>query len=193
MLRFLSTLRTGLLAGARWVLQTLRTLWARFQPRSWRTWLWLPLGTVFSFGAVWIFFPSLGDFFYNAERSAGMLALIAGVVLAALTLAIVWINRRNARILLGVIGVVLATLLCPLTLLLYLMGGYGQYVPDGALGWPYWQTIALSEMYAFAFEALFLHLATRRALPLWKAALISFVINAASYVAGLIVFPFNAL
>ena len=43
MLRFLSTLRTGLLAGARWVLQTLRTLWARFQPRSWRTWLGLVL------------------------------------------------------------------------------------------------------------------------------------------------------
>ena len=46
MLRFLSTLRTGLMAGARRVLQTLRTvpaLWGRLQPRSWRTWLLLGL------------------------------------------------------------------------------------------------------------------------------------------------------
>ncbi len=46
MLRFLSTLRTGLLAGVRWVLQALRTvpaLWGRLQPRSWRTWLLLVL------------------------------------------------------------------------------------------------------------------------------------------------------
>ena len=46
MLRFLSTLRTGLMAGVRWALQTLRTvpaLWGRFRPHGWRTWLLLVL------------------------------------------------------------------------------------------------------------------------------------------------------
>ena len=46
MLRYLSTLRTGLMPGVRWALQTLRTvpaLWSRLQPRSWRTWLLLVL------------------------------------------------------------------------------------------------------------------------------------------------------
>jgi hypothetical protein len=160
---------------------------------TWRTLCWVALGTLFTFGAVWFYFPSLGDFYFGAEQAAGSLALIVGLLLAALTLAILWTQRRNLRIIIGIVTGVLAVLLCPLTAFMLLFAGYGRYVPDGALGLPYWQTVALSEAFAFVVEAGFLYLATRRGLRLWQAVLISFAANAASYMAGLLVFPFNAL
>lgn len=160
---------------------------------AWGTLRWVTLGTLFTFGAVWFTFPSLGDFYFGAEQAAGTLVLIAGLLLAALTLVMLWSQRRGLRIGIGVSMAVVAALICPLATFMLLIAGYGQYVPDGALGLPYWQTVALSEVFAFAVEAGFLYLATRRGLRLWQAVLISFAANAASYVAGLLAFPFNAL
>ena len=94
MLRFLSTLRTGLLAGARWVLQTLRTLWARFQPRSWRTWLWLVLALPVLLAVYTLvlipFTPSIADITKAKTERPAQLLSVDGKVLAEYR----WANRE---------------------------------------------------------------------------------------------------
>ena len=94
MLRFLSTLRTGLLAGARCVLQTLRTLWARFQPRSWRTWLWLVLALPVLLAVYTLllipFTPSIADITKAKTERPAQLLSVDGKVLAEYR----WANRE---------------------------------------------------------------------------------------------------
>lgn len=97
MLRFLSTLRTGLMAGARRVLQTLRTvpaLWGRLQPRSWRTWLLLVLAlpALLAFYTLLLipFTPSIADITKAKTERPAQLLSVDGKVLAEYR----WANRE---------------------------------------------------------------------------------------------------
>jgi len=97
MLRFLSTLRTGLMAGARRVLQTLRTvpaLWGRLQPRSWRAWLLLVLALPALLAVYTLllipFTPSIADITKAKTERPAQLLSVDGKVLAEYR----WANRE---------------------------------------------------------------------------------------------------
>ena len=97
MLRFLSTLRTGLMPGVRWALQTLRTvpaLWGRLQPRSWRTWLLLVLALPALLAVYTLllipFTPSIADITKAKTERPAQLLSVDGKVLAEYR----WANRE---------------------------------------------------------------------------------------------------
>jgi hypothetical protein len=217
-------------------------------------WAVIPFGTLLTFGGVWIFFPALSGFAIANQLTAGVIALVLGVLCALLFYGLRAPATRGGRIALVVCIAVLSiataimlattiafevqrypssstlTFAVPVVLALcgligalsfvlrrpterarqvaqgvsavaFLIGGslaclvtliatsYGNPMPTLALGLPYWLTFALSELYAFGFEALLLYGMTRGALRLRQAGLVSLAINAASMIAGWLVLP----
>ncbi len=148
------------------------------------------LANLISYPVAWIFWPSLGSFQPAERRLTGWFVLAAGV-LTALPVGLSWKGERARRI-----GLRLTVILLPLaglaTLVVWVLSSMGVAYSGGAkiavTGLPSGLTIALAEVFAVVFEAVFLYLLARKTLSLSavRAVVISLVMNASSFVVGLL-------
>ncbi len=148
------------------------------------------LANLISYPVAWLFWPSLGQFQPIERRQIGYFVLAAGVV----TALPVGLSRKGERA--QRTGIILTLILLPLagiaTLLCWVLAGLGVAYGGGkriaVAGLPSSLTIALAEVFAVAFEAVFLYLLARKtpSLSARQAAVISLVMNASSFVVGLV-------
>lgn len=147
--------------------------------------LWVAAANVLSFPAVWLFFPSLGQwqdggaFGFGGALAAGA-AIVAGLIAWA---------RNTPHTPARVAAIVLAVLAVPAffmcSLIFGFAFGYGNAFPNAG-GLPFLGMIALAEAAAVVFEGLALWLFSRRDVALPRALGVSFACNAASFGLGLI-------
>lgn len=138
-----------------------------------------------TYPVVWGFFPTLLRFTPPGSRSAGWaLAAFALALSGLLWLAFNASSRRRTVIWTATSGLFfLGGLAC---LGIYTVSvSYGAVYPSLA-GLPVWLVLLLAETYAVLVEGLLLHGFTRRQVPLKEALLVSLMMNAASFVIGLL-------
>ncbi len=138
-----------------------------------------------SFPVVWTFFPSLGFFHTENEREFGNHMLSVALFYGAILGGFRWIGSRRWRRALGIVAAITIPLAALISLGRLFTIGYSASPPI-ADGLPYGLTVALSELFAFAFETALIYLAGRRRLSLGQAALLSLLMNLASFLAGLL-------
>jgi len=148
--------------------------------------LMIALINLLSFPVVWTFFPALGFFQEESERVFGTYMLVMALGYGGVVGGIRWVDNLRRRWLLG-IGALLSIPLM-LCLGMIVMVNFTSYSPTPPLadGLPYGVTLTLSELFAFGFEALLIYLVSRRTLNIGQAALLSFLMNAAGFLAGLL-------
>lgn len=156
------------------------------------------LANLISYPVTWIFWPSLGRFQPIAVRELGAFVAFGAILFTAL-LAMLSRKEGKARRSWWILTLVLvplsvlATLSCSFLVavgypfLSFLSPLSGQQPEFAVRGLPSGLTIAFSEAFAISFEALLLYLLARKTLALsaGQAALVSFVANIFSFLAGL--------
>ncbi len=149
--------------------------------------LMITLINLLSFPVVWTFFPALGFFQEESERVFGTYMLVLALGYGGVVGGIRWVDNQRRRWLLG-IGALLSVPLLLLCLGPIVVLNFTSYssTPPLADGLPYGVTLTLSELFAFGFETLLIYLASRRTLNIGQAALLSLLMNAASFLAGLL-------
>ncbi|MFP4438965.1 MAG: hypothetical protein ACLFVO_17130 [Chloroflexaceae bacterium] len=149
--------------------------------------LMITLINLLSFPVVWIFFPALGFFQEESERVFGTYMLVLALGYGGVVGGIRWVDNQRRRWLLGV-GALLSVPLLLLCIGPIVVLNFTSYSPTPPLadGLPYGVTLTLSELFAFGFETLLIYLVSRRRLNIGQAALLSLLMNAASFLAGLL-------
>lgn len=148
--------------------------------------LMITLINLLSFPVVWIFFPALGFFQEESARVFGTYMLVMALGYGGVVGGIRWVDNVCRRWVLGIGALVSIPLMLFLGLIVVV--NFTSYSPTPPLadGLPYGVTLTLSELFAFGFEALLLYLASRRTLHIGQAALLSLLMNGASFLAGLL-------
>ncbi len=147
------------------------------------------LGIVFlvnlvSLPVVWFFFPSLGQFQSEANRSLGLIFLTAAFFYGAL-LAVIYRSGGKTRgwiIALSVLSLPF-TALCALIIPSFLNGYESGSV--FVQGLPANLAIAASEVFAVVFEAVLITILSKGRLPVKWIWISSLLMNAASFVTGM--------
>lgn len=149
--------------------------------------LMIALINLLSFPVVWTFFPALGFFQEESKRVFGTYMLVLALAYGGVVGGIRWVDNLRRRWVLG-IGALLSIPLMLLCLGPIVVVNFTSYSPTPPLadGLPYGVTLTLSELFAFGFETLLIYLASRRRLNIGQAALLSLLMNAASFLAGLL-------
>ncbi len=148
---------------------------------------------VLSYPATWLFFPTLSYWAIPSERLLGVLAILLAMVLAALIIAFRHAQRRSLRITLGGIVGIVALLGCIGSVSVLAITGYGQYPPGPAAGLPFSLMLVLAEIFAVAFETLFIYWLSKRELSFLLTFFLILAANAASFGLGLLAFSPYAL
>jgi len=148
------------------------------------------LANLISYPVTWVVWPSLGRFQPIELRQVGYFIILVAVMFTAL---LVNLSRKEGKarrrwVILTLVLLplsVLATLSC--LLMTSLASAYGS-ATIAVPGLPSSLTVAFAEAFAVSFEAFLLYLLARKTLALSfkQAALISLVMNAASFLAGLV-------
>jgi hypothetical protein len=141
-----------------------------------------------SFPVVWVFFPALGFFHTNLDVVFGTAILLVALLYGGVVGGIRWIDTIGRRLLLVGVAVGLLPIILIGTIFFAVFFGYGYQLPI-AYGLPAHITLLLSELFAFIFEAVLIYLASRRALRIGQAALLSLAMNTASFLAGVLLWP----
>jgi hypothetical protein len=143
------------------------------------------LVNLLSLPVVWLFFPSLGQFQSTANRNMGVITLLAAFIYAALLAAIYRSGKKRRG---WVIALTILSL--PVTVLFFLIvpsfltGYVGGYI--SVQGLPASVTITASEIFAVVFEALLIMLLSKPSLPVRWVWITSLLMNAASFIVGLL-------
>jgi hypothetical protein len=142
------------------------------------------LANLVSLPVVWFFFPSLGQFQSEANRSLGVLILLAAFVYGALLTGIFRSRgkRRGWLIALSLLSLPV-TVMCALIVPSFLNGYASGAV--SVQGLPANIAIAASEVFAVVFEALLISILSKGKVPVKWAWITSLVMNAASFAMGL--------
>lgn len=151
------------------------------------------IANVLSYPATWLFFPTLSYWSIPSERLLGVLAVLFAMVLVALIIAFRHAQRRSLRITLGVIVGIVALLGSISGVTMLAIAGYGQYLPGPAAGLPFSLMLVLAEIFAIAFETLFIYWFSKRELSFLLTFFLILAANAASFGLGLLAFSPYAL
>lgn len=132
---------------------------------------------------VWYTFPSWGRFQTGMAKGMGWMVLALFGIYALLLVGLFRSEGKRRRVML-----ILTILSLPVSffglLAALFITSYGNY--DFTMrGLSPVTVVALSEAFAFAAEAVLLAVMARKSLTVWQAVLLSFVANAASFLAGL--------
>ncbi len=136
-----------------------------------------------TFPVVWLFFPSLTAFRSATTRTVGCLSYVP-LLYALIAYGVSRVRGRRLRIALVVLLVVSLPLTGIVAWMMFFFSGYGEQLPAAA-GLAGGQALYLSEAFAVIGEAFLLFLFARRALSGGRATLLSLLMNAASFGAGL--------
>jgi hypothetical protein len=140
-----------------------------------------------TFPVVWWFFPSLQPFHYRAERVVGALSLVVAIVFGLLL-------ARQSIVTLKTLGkffggwLLSLPLLAILGFLVLLFFAPSEWLPS-ASGFTARITLPASELFAFGGETWLIHRVSQPMLSLPKAGLLSLLMNTASLLLGLLLFP----
>lgn len=144
------------------------------------------LVNLLTFPVVWYCFPSWKHFVANAERNTGVAILLASIGFSILLWFVYHAQTRRKRNLLMIVGLIALPLAIFSVGIIYFVSSYGTSNLMYARGLPIWATILLAELYAFLWEAGMYWSLSKRELSLPRALTGSFLMNLASYVAGLL-------
>jgi hypothetical protein len=144
------------------------------------------LVNLLSLPVVWFFFPSLGGYQRAGDHDMGLFFLAAAFIYAALLAGIYRSGKKTRR------WVIILTLISlPFTCLYSLLGesyssGTYNFLPVNVQGLPSNVIIFASEIFAVVFEAILVTLLNKRSLPVRLIWITIILMNAASFVAGLL-------
>ena len=145
---------------------------------------YVALANLLSYPVTWFSWPAMAQFQPDASRRA---AVVVAVVVALCAAGLVNIVRtegtmRRKKMAIALVLLLLGFAASPVAALLLFYGNSRIAVH----GLPFGVTILLAEVFAIAFEAVLLYLLARKtwSMPLWQAAVISCVMNVASYLLG---------
>jgi hypothetical protein len=141
-----------------------------------------------SLSVVWFFFPALGFFQTNTDLAFGTSILLIALIFGGVVGGIRWIDSTWQRLLLVGLSAGFLPIILFIALVVALVADYGNRLPT-ADGLPAHITLMLSELFAFVFEAVLIYLASRRALNIGQAVLLSLAMNVASFLAGVLLWP----
>ncbi len=160
--------------------------WWKVEPRLFESSMWIVLlVNLLSLPVVWFFFPSLGRFQSQANQSRGLFVLFAAFIYAALLSGIYRSGNKTRNWLIGLTLLSLpVTIFFSMVAFSFFRGYYARYVT--VQGFPANLTVFLSEVFAVVFEALLITILTKRSLSLRLIWMTSLVMNAASFVTGLL-------
>ena len=160
--------------------------WWTVDPRHFEGALFMVLlVNLVSLPVVWFFFPSLGRFQSEANRDLGMLVLFLACIYSALLAGIYRSGKKTRNWLIGLTLLSLpVSIFCSLVAFTWLPGYYGRYV--SVQGLPASAIIIASEVFAVVFEALLITVLSKQSLPRKWIWMTSLLMNAASFVAGML-------